>query len=238
MSSETNKDQVIEKIKSKGYWEINIRPVVYSELRVEKRRLKELVRSSKVELRGWDYPHFRDSGGEPYPIQNGIEKFIDWSGNIEFWRMTQSANFYHLLAVEEDWMEPSGLKYMHQLKNQKWLGVLGALYTLTEIYEFAKRLASQNIFDESMVIDIKLHDLQGRKLIVESFDRVPLYDKVAKLSEPWEFTKKEILVADILSKSAQFALDAFVDLVFLFDWINLPTDSIRNDQQKFLQGRL
>jgi hypothetical protein len=88
-----------------------------------------------------------------------------------------------------------------------------------------------------MFVDIKLHDLQNRKLIVESFDRVRLYDKVAKTSEPWEF-KKEILVADLLSKSAQFALDAFADLVFLFDWINIPIDSIKNDQHKFLQGRI
>src|SRR3990172_296768 len=237
MSPANNRDQIIDKIKSKGYWEINIRPVVYNEQRVEKRSLRELVRSSKVELRGWDYPPFRDSGGDPYPIQNGIEKFIDWSNNIEFWRMTQSANYYHLLAIEEDWMEPAGLKYMHHLKNQKWIGVLGALYTVTEIFEFAKRLASHNIFDDSMTVDIKLHDLQDRKLIVESFDRVPLYDKVAKISEPWGFNK-EILVADLLSKSAQFALDAFADLVFLFDWVNIPIDSIKNDQQKFLQGRI
>jgi hypothetical protein len=239
MSPLNTKDQVVQKIKSKGYWEVNIRPVAYSEQRVEKRNLKELVRSSKVELRGWDYPHFRDSGGEPYPIQTGIEKFIDWSNNIEFWRMTQSANFFHLLALEEDWMELADSMYIsrHHLKNQKWLGVLGTLYTLTEMFEFARRLALHNIFDDSMIIDIKLTGLENRKLLVESFDRVPLYDKVAKVSDPWEF-KKEILVADVLSKSAQFALEAFADLVFLFNWVNVPIDSMKNDQQKFLQGRI
>lgn len=71
---------------------------------IDKQKIKEIVRSAVVGLWGWDYPHFRDSESDPYPILNGIEKFDDWFNHIEFWRMTKSANFYHLLALREDWI--------------------------------------------------------------------------------------------------------------------------------------
>jgi len=241
-----NKNEVIKKIKSKGYWEINIHPDIYNSQRIEKPRIKEIIRSAIVELRGWDYPHFRDSEGEPYPILNGIEKYIDWSNHIEFWRMTQSANFYHLLALREDWIEPERYKYMdigwgnnEDLKNKRWLGVFGTLYTLTEIFEFAKRLARQNIFDENIVIEVKLCDLENRILVVDSSSKVPfIWERKARIKEPWSYHKNLFSVNDVLSKADELALDAFIDLVYLFGWDNPPVESLKNDQQKFLQGRI
>ena len=228
-----NKDEVIKKIKSKGYWEINIHPDIYNSQRIEKQRIKEIIRSAIVELRGWDYPHFRDSEGEPYPILNGIEKYIDWSNHIEFWRMTQSANFYHLLALREDWIEDV------QNMEKKWLGVFNTLYTLTEIFEFTKRLARQNIFDENIIIEVKLYDLENRILVVDSSNKAPfLWEKKARIEEPWSYHKNLFSVNDMLSKADELALDAFIDLVYLFGWDNPPVGSLKNDQQKFLQGRI
>jgi len=230
-----DKDEVIKKIKSKGYWEINIRPDIYNSQRIKKQRIKEIIRSAIVELRGWDYPHFRDSEGEPYPILNGIEKFIDWSNHIEFWRMTQSANFYHLLALREDWIE--NVEYRNMEK--KWLGVFNTLYTLTEIFEFTKRLARQNIFDENIIIEVKLYDLENRILVVDSSNKVPfLWEKKAIIEEPWSYHKNLFSVNDVLNRADELALDAFIDLVYLFEWNNPPVESLKNDQQKFLQGKI
>lgn len=241
-----SKDDVIKKIKSKGYWEINIRPDVYNSQRIEKQKIKEIVRSAVVELSGWDYPHFRDSEGEPYPILNGIEKFIDWSNYIEFWRMTQSANFYHLLALREDWIEAERYKHMQigwgdssELQNKKWLGVLGTLYTLTEIFEFTKRLVAKNIFNENIIIEVKLYGLENRIFVVDSPDKVPfMFERKAKISEPWAYHKTLFSVNEVLNKADELALNALIDLVYLFEWDNPPVESLKNDQQKFLQGRI
>lgn len=238
-----SRDNVIKKIKSKGYWEINIHPDVYNSQRIEKQKIKEIVRSAVVELSGRDYPHFRDSEGEPYPILNGIEKFVDFSNHIEFWRMTQSANFYQLLGLQEDWMRD--VKYRNiwsdedELKGKKWLGVLRTLYTLIEIFEFAKRLAFQGIFEDKVVIEIKLYDLSDRQLIVDSFDRVPFsFPRVAKISESWTHRTKIFLVNDLLNKLDQLVLDFFLDLIYLFQWENPPIETFKNDIQKFLQGKI
>jgi hypothetical protein len=238
-----NKDEIIKKIKSKGYWEINIRPDIYNSQRLERQKIKDIVRSAVVELRGWDYPHFRDREGEPYPILDGIEKIIDWSNHIEFWRMTKSANFYHLLALREDWMEDVEYRNIwsrgDELKEKKWLGVFGTLYTLTEIFEFAKRLATQNIFDDNMIIDIKLYDLKNRQLVVDSYNRVPfMFPRTAKITEPWNYHTQSFSVNDVLNKTEQIILDAFLDLIYLFEWENPPIETFKNDIQKFLQGKI
>jgi len=238
-----NKDEIIKKIKSKGYWEINIRPDIYNSQRLERQKIKDIVRSAVVELRGWDYPHFRDSEGEPYPILDGIEKIINWSNHIEFWRMTKSANFYHLLALREDWMKDVEYRNIwsrgDELKGEKWLGVLGTLYTLTEIFEFAKRLATQNIFDDNVIIDIKLYDLKNRQLVVDSYNRVPfLFPRIAKITEPWNYHTQSFSVNDVQNKPDQLALDAFLDLIYLFEWENPPIETFKNDIQKFLQGKI
>jgi len=239
----SNKDEVIKKIKSKGFWEVNIRSDVYKSQRIEKEKIEEIVKNSIVSLRGWSYPVFGLNRLKPYRISNGIENVFDASDLAEFWRMTQSANFYHLLALREDWREDvdhvSLLGKKEDLKGKKWLGIIGTLYTLTEIFEFTKRLASKNIFDEKVIIEIKLHDLNERMLIVDSYNRMPFLDPhIARISEPWNFQQNEFSVVELLSNSAEFAMSSFKDLVFLFGLDNLPIDSLKNDQQKFLQGKI
>lgn len=237
-----SRDNVIKKIKSKGYWEINIHPDVYNSQRIEKQKIKEIVRSAVVELSGRDYPHFRDSEGNPYSILNGIEKFVDFSNHIEFWRMTQSANFYQLLSLQEDWMKD--VKYRNiwsdedELKQKKWLGVLRTLYTLIEIFEFAKRLAFQGIFEDKVVIEIKLYDLRGRHLIVDSFDRVPFsFPRVALLNEPWTYHTKIFLVNELLNKLDQLVLDVFLDIIYLFQWENPPVELLKVIYKNFYKAK-
>ncbi|HHT9119009.1 MAG TPA: hypothetical protein ACFYD3_00500 [Candidatus Hypogeohydataceae bacterium YC41] len=234
------KDKTINKIKSKGYWVINIHPEVYQEKRIEQRsKIKDVVRNAVVGLRGWDYPHYFSVGEhEPYIIGNCMESFKDWENHIEFWRMTQSANFVHLLALREDWS--GNIKYQNvwapgdKSTVEKILSVFNTLYTLTEIFEFAKRLVQQNIFDPNVVIQLTLYDLLDRHLLADSWPRImPHVSKT--YSWPWINTYP---VEDILNKTYEFAFDAFRDLIDLFGWDNPPIDMLKNEQQKFVQGKI
>ncbi len=239
--SDSPRDNLISKIKSKGHWEINIRPVVYKKDRLAQNRLKDIVRSKRVDLRGWDYPHIEERENGPYPIQTGIEKITDWSYHIEFWRMTTSGNFYHLVALKEDWL--GNIEYRNiwaqgdELRNKKWLGVTNNLYRLTEIFEFAKRLALANIYDGEMIIDIKLHDIENRMLVIESYDRMPLaFPRIARVPK-WSAPKDRYIVSDVIENSAEIAFQAYLNLVYLFGWENPPVEILKNDQEKFLHGK-
>lgn len=238
------KDEVIKKIKTKGYWIINIHPEVFVEKRIESRsKVKEIIRNAVVRLRGWPYPcYLEQSKFAPYEIVNGIESFCDSESEIEFWRMAQSTNFVHLLALREDWWRD--LEYRNiwsrgdELKGKKLLGVLGTLYTLTESFEFAKRLAGQKIFGENIIVTIELYNLLNRHLFVDSHSRVPFhFSPVSKTNGPWKWDKN-CTVEDILNKTHEFSFNAFRDLIDLFGWQDPPIDNLKNDQQKFLQGKI
>ena len=237
------KDEIIKKTKSKGYWVINLHPDTYIENRIKTRaEVKEIVRNSVVDLRGWDYPHFRDSGGEPDVTTSGIEKFVDRRNHIEFWRMTQSGNFIHLLALREDWWGDIEYRNMwsrgDELKGKKLLGVYGTLFTLSEILEFAKRLAKQNIFGENAVVKIELYNILNRHLFIDLYNKMP-FDPTpfAKVEGPWRWDKS-YSVTEVMSNVEDLALEAFLDLVDLFGWENPPVDNLKNEQQKFLEGKL
>jgi len=234
------KEEVIRKVKSKGFWEINIHPYNYVENRIEIDKIKDIVKSSIVRLSSWEYPHFSDDHGAPYPILNGIEKTINkWEYVIEFWRMVVSGNFYHLIAFPEDWMGEGKISYIfgeEETKPNEWLGVFRSLYKFTEIFEFAKRLVQQNIFDDKLVVEIKLNRLLNRKLVVDSSKKNGFsFPRIIKVDE-WQLKQTIYQTSEVLTKSDELALNAFKDLIRLFDWENPPLENLKDDQHKFLQG--
>lgn len=237
------RENIIEKIKSKGYWSINIRPVVYKErLIIDRATAKQIVRNAVVELRGWDYPHFSNRQEETYVIPTGVETVFNWENHVEFWRMTKSGNFFHLLALREDRADLSTFSNLwmssNELEGEKLLGVLGTLYTLTEIFEFAKRLIKQDIFTSNLLIEIKLHDIYKRQLWVDSQGRIPFsYARESQSEEPWE-SKNEYEIKDFPEKMESNILYLFKDIIDLFGWENPPMDVYRNDLQKFLAGKI
>lgn len=242
-----NKDDVIKIIKIKGYWEVNIHPEIYHEDRLEKIKLKDIIQKAVVSLRGWDYPHIQGREDEtesgPYPIQKGIEKYIHWPefGTIEFWRMMQSANFVHLFSNRFDWDTELryfklGANYTHNVQ-RKILGVIDTLYRFTEIFLFAKRLALQNIFGDNVVFIIKFYDLNDRELVIDTPNRMGFsWPHFAKISDPWVWDKIYV-IGELIEYFDIFALEAFKDFVYLFQWEPV-IENLKDDQHKFLQGKL
>lgn len=237
------KDKVITEIKSKGYWSINIRPLVYKEKLIHDRAtVKQIVRNAVVELRGWDYPHFSNRTEETYNIINGVETTFSWENHIEFWRMTQSGNFIHLLALREDRTDLSNFSNLwstsNELNGKKLLGILGTLYTFIEIFEFTNRLVKQEIFSNNLILDVQLHDIYQRQLWVDSQNRLPFsYERGSHSEKPWQW-KEEYKLNDFSEKMESNILKPYLDLVELFGWENPPVDVFKNDIQKFLAGKI
>lgn len=233
-------DEVIKKVKEKGYWDISIRPTVFNAGLINSRKEAiEIVRESVVELRGWDYPHFRDRDGDPHSIQDGIEKFIDWENHIELWRMYLSGQFIHLLALREDWLTEEQIGRIaiiqeHDVK--KILGVTGTIFTLTEIFEYTKRIA-QKMKIEEVLIEITLNDIEGRALAIDSPGRIPFLSLRTSKEDKWHY-EKTLGIEDLLKESKEIALKAIFDLFELFNWFDVPAQIIKDDQDKFLSGKI
>ncbi len=151
--------ELLDKIHSTGYWRVNIRPIIFNEEVIPNLTIAhEIIEQSGVLLRGWDYPHFTNAD-----IINGddfIESSVDFEGHKEYWRLYQSGQFIHHFACREDYeVDPNDLSRLSvpaPSPSGKYLSILSTLYTITEIFEFASRLAVKDILSSNLSISIKL----------------------------------------------------------------------------------
>jgi hypothetical protein len=158
---------VLDEIRARGYWRVVIRPANFEQNHIGSRSdLLPIVARNSVRFRGWDYPHVDHRG----PLLTGA----DWVGQetsseqfLEVWRMFLSGQFIHLLAMAEDWRDRS----RHLPADGEWvpgryLHVMDPVYELTEIFEFAARLALTPAGASQMLVEIALRNLKGRRLVV------------------------------------------------------------------------
>lgn len=223
------------KIRSTGHWRVVIRPTEFRDKVIDS--LSEcwrVVESSKVVLRGWDYPHVeeraRDIG------QDFIQSGIDWEeyGHVELWRYYQSGQFVHYFAASEDY---------HQLpwsasdgKPERYLLYTSALYTVTEVFEFATRLAAKELMQPNAYVSISLGNMRGRELAGWGHDDMLPRGYVSQLEDievANAFSPKALLAG-----SAELALDTTLQVLERFTWLDAPRQWLAERQREFLERRL
>ena len=109
------------------------------------------------------------------------------------------------------------------------------LYTITEIFLFASRLASSNFPDKNMHVSIELKNCQGRGLILDQFGRSLHEFYTCKISE--FKIEKDIPLEDIITNYASLALDTTFEIFERFNWDKVSQgtkDAFKTDQDKIL----
>ncbi len=230
--------EVEEKLRSRGYWRVVIRPSAFIAERARLRDLEQIARDSVVQLRGWDYPHFPHDG-----VTRGndfIEALTDsgWIQHIELWRLYQSGQFVHLFAMREDWLEGVPVPGPGIVKPGTLLSYESTLYTITEIFLFSARLAQRMALGPEVIVEYSLVDLLNRKL--ETFnprrDSLFLTPRATTLGHSYERSvtqKTERLVGG----APEIALEQTLDLFERFGW-DTSKQSLEDEQRKFLERRL
>ena len=151
-----------DEIRSHGSWLVVIRPSRFIERRLGNYAdLVPLVTDKAVSFRGWSFPHINR--------QTPPERGSDWVGQEisashfrEIWRMYQSGQFVHLSGMLEDWhalLHPDDRNW----PKQKVLGVGHSLFRITEIFEFAARLALVVADGEEVVVRLESKDSQDAR---------------------------------------------------------------------------
>lgn len=228
--------EMLQKIKTHGYWEISIRPLKFQKERISSlNKCKEIVEESKVRLRGWDYPHI----SRRYGIRSGnnwVQNLTDFEAHVELWRMYQSGQFYHLFGCWEDWWGKVRIFWSDQQYTTPNYGLcfLCTLYTLTEIYEFAFRAAKHNIFNDSFKLDITLHGMKNRRIVTLDIRRSLNSHYICNIDEiPLTRT---VSVPEIVEKRNEFAIDDTISIFERFNWFNPPRQVLAEEQDKYLKG--
>jgi len=236
--NEANAQKTLDKIKTRGYWKVWLRPSRYVENRIESlSQCHEIIRDCKVLLRGWDYPHI-SSRHPPYNGVDYIESFVDWDMYKEFWRLYQTGQFINFFDMKEDWFGD-----YRGLAPSRWsdtppgtvFGYINSLYTISEIYEFGARLAQKGIFGKDFILSIELSGTEGRKLV--SLDRPRLFHgEFTCRVNPLPFERR-FSIEEFISKSSDHALNHSIWIFERFNLHDPPRDFLEREQREFLSGK-
>lgn len=228
---------ILNKIKTRGYWEVTIHPTEFIENRIDNpTKCKEIIRQLSVQLRGWDYPHY-DYNNNPKTNIDFVEQEFEWQDKIEYWRYYQSGQFVHFFAMWEDWQEYSTIMGPKlSAKPGQVLSVFNALYHFTEIYEFASRLAVKGYIGAACRVHITLHGTKGRSLRILDPSRLLFANYRSELDTIPKDIKTD--TSTIISKSADLALEHCVWVFQRFNWDNVPIGVLKEEQRKLLDRRL
>lgn len=235
---------LIDKIKSQGYWRVIIKPTQFNKSLIPSlTECQRLIEESKVYLRGWDYPHLPRYGQGLVNGVDWLEASTDsmvWIPMLEYWHFYQSGQFAHLFNCGEDWVNRD------QLQIQNWrnlplpervLSILNTVYRVTEIYEFAARLAAKGIFRSDLSITVELHGMKDRGLVVTGHMRAPLLDNYICGVDALPYSKTVSLEA-LLAQASELALESLLWFFERFNWQSIPVHTIRDDQRRLLERRL
>jgi hypothetical protein len=239
VSSEAKK--IVGIIKTRGYWEVDLRPIEQKEDRFESiPDCIKKVSESVVRLRGWPYPLYLDNKAPPYPMDKRIEACGDFGGYKEYWTMFLSGHFYHIFGCREDWLKEEisifGPSSYSHIKPGTMLDFICTLYSVTEIFEFAIRLAQRKIFGNGVKIKVSLSGMEGRN--IRSFDLRRWIPEGYICRSPKIDFEKKVGVEELLGQGHQIALDATVYIFGMFSWFNVNQEVLNEEQRKFLEKRI
>lgn len=233
------KTQVLDTIKSRGHWRVNFQPLTASRKLKSQTDCRDVVQRNSLELRGWNYPHIprdTDSDGGLRLERGHCEATTDWSKAKEFWRMYPSGQFIHYVALREDW-EAVESQDQRETKQCERLGFVGAIYQLTEVYEFAARLTRDReaIYADGVRIAWSLRHTAGRILWLEEPMGLPFMHTYRCRQEQVDFGDREFSPAQLLQSSKDAACEAIVYLFQNFGWSTPNTETIQSYQDRLLR---
>lgn len=230
-------------VKDAPYWRVLIRPERFEQERIA--TLKEcwaLMESCRVSLRGWDYPHVdRENRANG---KDWIASWCEFRGHREYWRLYQSGQFVHLFSFHEDTNRKEADERARQeivnmpadFSPSGYLEVIGTLYTITEIFEFATRLAEKGIFGDSLLIEVKMIGTKDRVLFVWNLARA--WHWFYKATEDTLDRMWKLKTQPLISNSAELARDAVVWFFERFEWMDVPRELLVDEQRRFLERRI
>lgn len=222
---------LLEKIKSRGYWQTVIRPGRFVEKRIKDiSTLFPIIQKTSVELRGWDFPHI-DTHIRPKVDVDWVGQESEWEQFLEMWRFYQSGQFVDFAGIPEDWREQS--TWLHEDPNWKtgeFLGIGDVLFRFTEIFEFAARLSLTEAGDEIMFIEITVSGLAGRKLSLDLNNRSPMFRRYEASLQQLPFTI-ELNRDELVARSRELAIKPAIELFARFGW-TANEDALRDIQKE------
>ena len=210
--------ELLEKIRSRGYRRVVIRPGNFVETRVSNiYALYPLLEKISVQLFGWDFPHL-DPPDQLHTDSDWIGQEVERLYHIELWRFYQTGQFVQMSALAEDWIDESSDFAKEKIwKPGHLLSVERTVFRFTEIFELASRLALTEAGDELIHIEISVNGLSGRALRVNPETRMPFPTSMKASIKELPY-KVDLSRTQLITESRDLALKPALELFRHFGW--------------------
>jgi hypothetical protein len=218
---------------SKGYWRFRVRNDKYQENKFSHPQLKELIRKDQVKLRGWYFPHMSEQEVTNHHgfIQSYSKTSVMYE-SLEFFRFFRSGQFFFMGTLRED---DASVANELKLKGKKGLEFTRTIWTITEFFEFTRRLAVSGAFEGSMHIELSLIGSLDRQIYSADFNRNFHGEFVCRESSIQ--IEKEISLDTFLGESNKLAAEVINNIFHLFHLEELSMTVLEEEQRRLLERR-
>ena len=214
--------ELLDKIRSRGYRQVVIRPHTFIEQRISDiSALYPILERCSVQLRGWNFPHLHRRM-QPHIDTDWIGKEFQWKHYLELWRFYQSGQFVHIAGIRSDWRDQSDLwPPANGWQPGAVLGIGDTVFGFTEIFEFAARLAFTDASDDFMHISVTLKGLKDRCLQDDdpgSGEGAMPY-RATIIEYPYQV---DVPRTELIARPSELAIAAAGELFKRFNWDPAP----------------
>ena len=226
--------ELLERIRSRGYWKAIVRPTTFVERRVKRHSgLLPILEKNSVEMKGWSFPHID-------PVMT-LEEGPDWIGQelardhiLEFWRFYQSGQLIHYFAMPEDW----GARSSPWLQSSDgiprvMLDVGDVVIRFTEVFEFAARLAFAETWDEGIHIEVSVDNIENHFLQLPGLGSTEVTG-IPQAGVPTMQYARDLSIEELIAGAGDLSLEPALRMFSAFGWKS-AIDVVRDLQTERLR---
>ncbi len=207
--------ELLNNIRSRGYWRVNIRPYSFVEKRIaDHSELLHILQKTSVEMKGWNFPHI-DAWRPPDEGSDWISQEISWDCIRELWRFYQSGQFIHYFGMPEDRSETVGL--LPRIDGKVSLDVKGIVLQFTEIFEFAASLTFTAAGEEGLRVNIKVDNIEDHLLILPGFGPGKA-SWIPEARKKYMHHQIDVSKIELVAEKRELALTSALLLFECFNW--------------------
>ena len=210
--------ELLERIRSRGYWKAIVRPTTFVGRRVKQRSdLLPILEKTSVEIKGWSFPHID-------PVMT-LDEGPDWIGQelardhiLEFWRFYQSGQLIHYFAMPEDWGALSSpWRQSSDGISRVMLDVGDVVIRFTEVFEFAARLAFAETWDEGIHIEVSVDNIENHFLQLPRLGSTKAAS-IPQAEVPAMQYARDFAIEELIAGAGDLSLEPTLRMFSTFGW--------------------
>lgn len=232
-------NSILDKIKSKCYWEILFQPL--EDQKIELLKDWEVVIQKEQVKKEWYFPYIPIREDDKQGIfRNGDSYggFSDLGARKEFWCAFKSGQFLFYSALTEDWYieDPHFYELAEKYPSGKYVTLFtSVIHFITAAIEFLSRLSLQGFFKDGVRIKATLNNCENRQLYPDSTGRPFITPRVTHSNI---IIEDEVFSFDEVSKNPLSISNTLIIKILDRFGYNPDSASVMVDQDKYLSGKI